>query len=191
MKILIVNASPRPRGNLSTMLDAMRAEAIRAGVECECVSVSHLQVAPCVGCMACRQQGACVLPEDDSLRVLRLIQGCDVMVVGVPCYWGNMPGSLKVLFDRLVYGLMQSGVRGLPKPLHRGKKAIVVSTCTTSYPFNIWFHQSRGAVNAVKEILKWSGFKVVKSIERGGTHKSPVGEKDLIHCRRAVRRLIG
>ena len=126
-----------------------------------------------------------------SLRVLRLMQWCDVMVVGVPCYRGNMPGTLKLLFDRLVYGLMQNGASGLQKPLHRGKKAIVVSTCTTSYPFNIWFNQSRGAVNAVKEILKWSGFKVVKCIERGGTHTSPVGEKDLARCRRLVRRLIG
>lgn len=191
MKILIINASPRPQGNLSKMLEAMRVEAIGAGVECECVSVSHLQVAPCVGCMACRQKGACILPEDDSLRVLRLMQWCDVMVVGAPCYWGNMPGTLKLLFDRLVYGLMQSGASGLPKPLHQGKKAIVVSTCTTSYPFNIWFNQSRGTVNAVKEILKWSGFKVVKCIERGGTHTSPVGEKDLARCRRLVRRLIG
>lgn len=141
VKMLIINAGPRPQGNLSKMLEVMRVEAIGAGVECKCVSVSHLQVAPGVGCMDCRQKGACILPEDDSLRVLRLMQWCDVMVVGAPCYRGNMPGTLKLLFDRLVYGLMQNGASGLPKSLHRGKKAVVVGGCTTSYLFNFWFNQ--------------------------------------------------
>ena len=121
--------------------------------------------------------------------MLSLIGAADVLVVGSPCYWGNMPGTLKVLFDRIVYGLMGESPHGMPLPLHKGKRAILVTACTTPWPFNIWFRQSRGTVRALREILKWSGFRIVRSIERGGTKTHPLTERDLERCRRAVRRL--
>lgn len=88
------------------------------------------------------------------------------------------------------YGMMGESPRGIPVSLHKGKKAILVSTCTTPFPFNIVFRQTRGVVNALREILKWSGFRIVKSIERGGTKQRPVQEKDLERCRKAVRKLL-
>lgn len=189
-RILILNASPRREGNLSAMLHAMAEEARRWGAVAEEVRVADLTVRPCTGCMACRSRLECVLPEDDAQRVLAQIKACDVLVIGAPCYWGNMPGTLKVLFDRMVYGLMGEGRHGMPRPLHKGKQAVVVSTSTTPWPFNIWFRQTRGTVRALREILRWSGFRVVKTIERGGTRQKPVGEKDLARCRRAVSKAL-
>ena len=189
MNMLIINGSPRKRGNISRMLDAMEEEAKGRGFDTTCISVSDLKVATCTGCMICRTRLQCTLPEDDAQRVLRLIEACDVLVVGAPCYWGNIPGQLKVLFDRIVYGMMGESSNGIPKPLHKGKKAILVSTCTTPFPFNILFNQSRGAVRALKEILKWSGFKVAATVQQGGTKAHPVMERTLRSCRRAVRRL--
>ena len=109
--------------------------------------------------------------------------------VGAPCYWGNMPGQLKIIFDRIVYGMIGEDTRGLPLPLHKGKKAILISTSTTPFPFNILFGQSRGAIKAMREILKWSGFKVVSAIELGGTRQHPAGEKVLNRCRKAIKKL--
>ena len=105
-----------------------------------------------------------------------------------PCYWGNMPGQLKIIFDRIVYGMIGEDTRGLPLPLHKGKKAILISTSTTPFPFNILFGQSRGAIKAMREILKWSGFKVVSAIELGGTRQHPAGEKVLNRCRKAIKK---
>lgn len=187
MKILILNASPRPEGNIARMLGAMREEAVRGGAEVCYEVVSRLHVRPCTGCMKCRSSRQCVLPADDAQRVLSLVAESDVLIVGAPCYWGNMPGTLKVLFDRMVYGLMGESTRGLPRPLHKGKRAILLTTCTTPWPFNVWFRQSRGTVRALREILKWSGFKIVRSVERGGTKTRPLTERDLERCRRAVR----
>ena len=187
MKILILNASPRPDGNIARMLEAMREEAVRGGAEVCHEVVSHLHVHPCTGCMKCRSARQCVLPADDAQRILALLSEADVLIVGSPCYWGNMPGALKVLFDRMVYGLTGESPRGLPRPLHKGKRAVLVTTCSTPWPFNVWFRQSRGTVRALREILKWSGFKIVRSIERGGTKTHPLTERDLERCRRAVR----
>lgn len=189
MKVLVINGSPRKKGNVARMLAAVREEAEERGFDVTCLSVSDLKVAPCTGCMVCRSRLSCVLPEDDAQRVLGLIEACDVLVVGAPCYWGNMPGQLKVLFDRIVYGMMGESASGIPKPLHKGKKAILVAACTTLFPFNILFGQSQGVVRALKEILKWSGFKVVAAVQQGGTKKRPVTERKLRSCRRALRKI--
>jgi hypothetical protein len=46
-------------------------------------------------------------------------------------------------------------------------------------------------VKAFREILKWSGFKIVKTIERGGTKKHPeLTEKDMRNCKKAVHKLL-
>lgn len=173
------------------MLEAMKQEAESGGAEVTFVHVSDLQVRPCIGCMKCRDSLKCCLPEDDAQKVLQAVKEADALIVGAPCYWGNLPGELKVLFDRMVYGMMGENSWGMPLPLHKGKKAIIVSTCTTPYPFNILYHQTRGVVRALKEILKWSGFKIVKTIERGGTKKHPeLSDKEMARCRKSVHKLL-
>lgn len=191
MKILILNSSPRRNGNISKMLEAMKQEIECCNAEAVYVRVPELKVHPCIGCMKCRSSLRCCLPEDDAQRVLQSIRDADALIIGAPCYWGNMPGELKVLFDRMVYGMMGENSLGMPLALHKGKKVIIVSTCTTSYPFNILYNQTRGVVKALKEILKWSGFKVVKAIEKGGTRKHPdLTSKEILHCKRAVHKLL-
>ena len=39
----------------------------------------------------------------------------------------------KLLFDRIVYGMMRDTPR-FPEPLMKGKKCILLSTCTTPWP---------------------------------------------------------
>ncbi len=173
------------------MLDVIRAEAERLGAETETVATNGLNVKPCIGCMKCRKELRCALPDDDAQMVLRKIQECDAIVIGAPCYWGNMPGTMKLLFDRMVYGLMGMSAKGLPMPLHKGKRCILVSTSTTPWPFNIIMHQSSGAIRAMKEICHYSGFKVVAKIEKGGTrHNATLSEREKNRCRKAAKRLI-
>ena len=140
--------------------------------------------------MKCRSAKNCVLSEDDAQRVLDLIQECDAVIIGSPTYWGNMPGTLKLLFDRIVYGLMDENSLAMPAPLHKGKKALIVCTSSTPWPFNILMGQTRGVVRAIKEVLGTAGFKV-SSIQRGGTKKHPeITKQDIRRCLNAVRRLI-
>ena len=97
------------------MLDIMCEEAKKLGGQVEIVRTNDLNIKPCMGCMACRSKGACILPEDDSVSVLRKIQDSDVIILGAPCYWGNIPGQMKVLFDRIVYGMMRGGTARNPE----------------------------------------------------------------------------
>ncbi len=189
MHILLLYGSPRKKGLTAQMLNIMREECEKRGDTVEALFISELTVKPCLGCKVCRDKGACVLPEDDAQRVLKMLQKTDAVIIGSPCYWGNIPGQLKVLFDRLVYGLMRDTPR-FPEPLMKGKKCLLVSTATTPWPFNILFNQTRGAVKALREICRYSGFKIVAAVERGGTVKEPkLTEKDRRKCLAAVKKL--
>lgn len=189
--ILILNASPRRHGNISQMVEVMADECRQAGVEVQTVAVQRLDIRPCLGCMKCRAAHKCVLPEDDAQRVLKLIQQADALVIAAPCYWGNIPGTLKLLFDRIVYGMMDESEKGWPLPLHKGKRCVLVSTSTTPWPFNRIMHQSSGAIRAMKEVCRYSGLKTVATVEKGGTrHDTTLSEKDERRCRKAVRKLM-
>lgn len=169
----------------------MRSEAIELGAEVEELDVQRLNIKPCIGCMQCRKKKECVMPEDDAQRVLKQIKDCDALVVAAPCYWGNIPGTLKILFDRIVYGMMDESQRGFPIPLHKGKRCVLVSTSTTPWPFNIIMRQSHGAIRAMREICHYSGFKIVKTIEKGGTRNNTIlSKREKAKCRRAVRKLL-
>ena len=189
MNILIINGSPRKKGLISQMLDIMREEAESKSHKIQTVYTNDLVIKPCIGCMSCRTKSKCSIAEDDSQRVLKMIQEADAIMMGAPCYWGNIPGQMKLLFDRIVYGMMRDTPR-FPEPLMKGKKCILISTCTTPWPWNIWFKQSRGAIRAMREICRYSGFKIVATIERGGTAMHPqLSEKDKQKCLKAIRKL--
>ena len=190
MNILILNASPRKNGNISRMLEVIEQEASSCGADVNVVEVSKLTIRPCVACMTCRSTKKCVLPDDDAQRVLQKIEACDAIVIGAPCYWGNIPGTLKLLFDRIVYGMMGENSMAVPVALHKGKKAVIVTSSSTMWPFNIIMNQTRGVVRALKEILGWSGFKIVATVQKGGTFRHPeFTDADRNKCRKAARKL--
>ena len=189
MKLLIINGSPRKKGLISQMLRIFHEQAIATGIEVTEVYANDLQIKPCMGCMACRSKRHCVLPEDDAQRVLTLIEQADAIVIGAPCYWGNIPGQLKLLFDRIVYGMMRDTPR-FPEPLMKGKRLVCISTSTTPFPFNILMNQSHGAIRALREIGRFSGWKIVDTIERGGTATRPqLSPRDISKCHKAFRKL--
>lgn len=190
MNTLIINGSPRKKGLISQMMQIMKSEIEKHGATASMVYSNDLSAKPCIGCMACRTKGECSYSQDDSQRLLKMIQEADNIIIGSPCYWGNIPGQLKLLFDRMVYGMMRDTDR-FPEPLLKGKKCILVSTCTTPWPLNILFNQSHGAIRALREVCHYSGFKIIKVIERGNTAKRPqLTEKDKAKCTKAIEKLL-
>lgn len=169
MKILILNGSPRRSGKVSELLHVAERGLVQAGDSVTFIDVAALEFRPCAGCMACRSKGACVLPGDDAHKVAEAVRECDGIVVGTPVYWGNVNGRLKCLFDRLVGVMMGESRRGIPIPLHKGKKAAIVTACTTPFPFSVLAGQTGGAERALREILGYSGFRIRSKIALSGT----------------------
>lgn len=66
MKILVLNGSPRPKGNTRKMIDAFCEGAASVGHQVDVVDVCRKQIS---GCMACeyyhtKGRGACVQKDD-------------------------------------------------------------------------------------------------------------------------------
>jgi putative NADPH-quinone reductase len=171
MKIVILNGSPRKNGTVATILKAV-AVPLSPSHETEWIDVCKLDMAFCTACMACRDKGTCVLPEDDAHRVGKKIQEADALIIGTPTHWGNMCAPLKLLFDRNVPVFMGESPKGMPEPRQKGKRAVIVTACTTPWPFNFIFPESRGAIRAVREVLHYGGYKLVGTITKPGTKKS-------------------
>lgn len=171
MKILILNGSPRKNGTVATLLKAVTAP-LSARHETEWIDVCRLNMTFCTACMACRDKGTCALPEDDAHRVGKKIREADALVIGTPTHWGNMCAPLKLLFDRNVPVFMGESPKGMPEPRQKGKRAVIVTACTTPWPFNVILPESRGAIRAVKEVLHYGGYKLVGTITKPGTKKS-------------------
>ena len=190
MKVLVLNGSPRKNGKVSQILGAMEKRLKADGHETEFVEVNGLDFKCCIGCMKCREKGDCILPKDDAHRIGASLKACDAIVVGSPVYWGNISGKLKSLFDRQVALMMGASKMGIPIPLLKGKKALIVNACTTPFPLNILAGQSTKAYAAVKEILYYSGVKIKGKIMLAGTkNMQALPEKIISRAEKLAKKL--
>lgn len=188
-KVVVIDASPHRGGTVSSMTRYV-AEALPDGWERQTFFVRDLHVKPCTGCMSCRSTGQCVLPEDDAHRVAEAILHSDALIVGTPCYWGNMTGELKVLFDRIVYAMMGEKHNGMPRPLHKGKRAILLTACNTAWPWSVLFGQSGGVKRALREVLRWSGFHIAATLCRSNSRKrGALSEHEIVKCEKLARKI--
>lgn len=172
MRVLILNGSPRKKGTVATLLKSISG-AVSQRHEVEWVDVYDLKMKHCIACMKCRPDGECALPEDDAHIVGRKIKDAEGLIVGTPTHWGNMSAQLKLLFDRNVPVFMGEKPNGFPIPRQKGKPAVIITACTTPWPFNFIAAESRGAIRAVREVLHYGGYKIVSKVVRAGTKKYP------------------
>lgn len=170
-KVLILQASAKSKGTVATMANqlALDIQNTKKETQVEIIDVSKLKYNSCIGCMKCRSQHKCVFSGDEADVVGQKIADADVLVIASPVYWGNMPGTLKCLFDRNVFRMMGESSLGIPIPLMKGKKSIIFTACTTPFPFNYLAGQTSGLVKAIKEILKSSGIKITSVVAVAGT----------------------
>lgn len=166
MNVLILHASPRKKGVTSTLLNEAAA-AISPDHAVASVRVHDLRIAPCIGCMKCRPDKSCILPQDDANMLAEKFKWADFFIIGCPVYWGNIPGTLKLFFDRnvpLFEYAENKAIRYIPKPQLEGKRAAFVVSCLAPFPFNLLPSQSRGTINALKIVLKAAGIRIVQVI---------------------------
>ncbi|MBQ8357772.1 MAG: flavodoxin family protein [Clostridia bacterium] len=146
MKFLVLNGSPRKEksnslGLTHAFLDGAReALAVRGEeAETELLTVSELNVTPCLGCLSCwgRTAGKCVIVGDDVAGILQKIMAADVIIESFPLQFCSLPGPLKTLIDRLLPlletyrgGNLREGqaLHGLRYDMS-GKKLVLISTC--------------------------------------------------------------
>jgi NAD(P)H-dependent FMN reductase len=163
----MLNGSPRRKGVTSTLL-AELAGRIGAKHQVESVRVHDLNMQPCIGCLKCRPDKTCILPRDDAHTLADSVKKADILVIGAPVYWGNMPGPLKIFFDRnvpLFEYCEAKPIRYVPKPQLKGKKAILIVSAGCPFPYSLLPSQCRGTIRSLKTILKAGGIRIVSILQ--------------------------
>lgn len=100
--ILILNGSPRAKGNTKALIEAFEKGAAEAGRHVERFDLQTMNIHGCLGCCRGGKDPAspCV-QKDDMEKIYPAYQAADVVVLASPMYYWNITGQLKCAFDRL------------------------------------------------------------------------------------------
>jgi multimeric flavodoxin WrbA len=102
MKVLIINASPRPEGNTSLAVNEMIRIFEEEGVEAEVVRIGNKVIRGCIGCESCSETGRCVF-DDAVNEIAPKFEEADGLVVASPVYYASANATLVACLDRLFY----------------------------------------------------------------------------------------
>lgn len=102
MKVLIVNGSPRPKGNTFLALEEMRNVFESEGIETTHINIGTKDIRGCIDCNYCRKKGKCCF--DDPVNIsAKLFEEADGLVVGSPVYYASANATLIAYLDRLFF----------------------------------------------------------------------------------------
>lgn len=102
MKVLMINGSPRAKGNTSRALEEMHRVFDEEGVDVEIVRVGSEAVRGCNACGRCKETGRCVFDDVVNQLAPKLAQA-DGLVVASPVYFASANATLIAVLDRLFY----------------------------------------------------------------------------------------
>ena len=102
MKVLMINGSPRAKGNTSIALHEMEQFFASEGIETEIVQVGNKDIRGCIACNSCFEKGRCVF-DDLVNETAPKFEACDGLVVASPVYYASANATLIAFLDRLFY----------------------------------------------------------------------------------------
>jgi len=192
VKVLAIKGSPRRHGMTSQLADAVLEGAASTGGECREIFLRDLSLKDCRGCRGCQKTTACVVRNDDIGKLEEAVSWADAIVFATPTHWGNLSGYMLRAIERLFGYLIVERRSGFPIPQHAsGKKAVIVTACSTAWPWNWVFNQSRAVKGRFAEICRYSKMPIVRTLVLPGTFDlDTVPDKYLKKARQAGARLV-
>ncbi|MBR0030564.1 MAG: flavodoxin family protein [Bacteroidales bacterium] len=104
MKVLIINGSPRQKGNTSIALAEIAKTLMEDGIDSETVWIGNKPVRGCIACNKCgNRPGACVFNDDICNEISSKYASADALVIGSPVYYGQPNGALLSIIQRSFY----------------------------------------------------------------------------------------
>lgn len=120
MKILILNGSPRPKGNTAAMVSAFAEGASENGHDITIVPVCQRKIAGCLACEYCRKKEERVcIQKDDMQEIYPVLDAADMIVLASPVYYHSFSGQLQCAVNRIY---------ALDKPKNLKKAALILSS---------------------------------------------------------------
>lgn len=100
MKVLLINGSPKAKGNTAFALAQMAEVFSEQGIDVQTIHVGNQAVRGCIACGACKKAGKCVF-DDTVNQTAELFREADGLVVASPVYYASANATLIAFLDRL------------------------------------------------------------------------------------------
>lgn len=101
-KIIILNGSPRKKGNTSALAAEFTRGAKEAGHTVTEFFLDSMDIHGCKGCFGGHSSRECpCVQKDDMMQIYPAVKECDVIVLATPLYYWNMSGQIRTAVDRL------------------------------------------------------------------------------------------
>ncbi len=122
MKVLLINGSPRKKGNTYTALSECARQLEKNDIATEMQWIGTKPIRGCIACNQCREKGLgkCVFNDDITNAVIETMATCDALIIGAPVYWGQPAAQTLALQQRMLYA---GGAN------FRGKPAAAICVC--------------------------------------------------------------
>lgn len=131
MKCCIIMGNLRKNGNTVKLLKPFIEELVKGGAEYELIWLYDKNIKPCVACRTCQADWSnfgCKY-DDDMQDIFDRVLACDMLVLATPIYSWYCTPPMKVLLDRLVYGMNKYYGEEKGPALWKGKKVALITTC--------------------------------------------------------------
>jgi multimeric flavodoxin WrbA len=166
IKVLVLNGSPRKKGNSAILAEEIAAGAEAAGARVESVYLHGLDMAPCQSCYACQKPDSKGCAIDDEMQQIypKLVES-QAWVIASPVYWFNMSAQTKIFMDRCF------ALGAYDKNAFLRKKVAVAMAYGDADPF------VSGCVNALRcfgDAFKYVGAKLVGSVYGSATEAGEI-----------------
>ncbi len=188
MKVIGINASPRKGANTLTIVETVLKGAADKGAETKLVSLSGLDMRPCLACDACKENLGHCAQKDDLTPLMEEMATYDAIVLGTPVYWFQVSAQFKILIDRLYcfYGREVNAETGETKEIYAfpaGKKIVFVTSRgdpedTQTFP-HLYPHMNDW-LKSVGMVLLASSVEIIHHYGSANEKDAARGNKELI-----------
>jgi len=126
MNVLILQGSPRAKGNTAWMAEEFKNAAEAAGHQVTVVNVAKKKIAGCLACEYCHNKGngECI-QKDDMQELYPLMAEAEMLVLAAPIYYFTLDAQIQAPIQRMYC---------VNKPAKVKKMAMMVS----SYSPNVY-----------------------------------------------------
>ncbi|QQO08788.1 flavodoxin family protein [Breznakiella homolactica] len=101
-KIIVLNGSPRPKGNTAALIEAFTKGAEEAGHTVTAFFLDKMNIGGCKGCYGGGKdpESPCV-QKDGMDTIYPVLREADIVVLASPLYYWTISGQLKTAIDRI------------------------------------------------------------------------------------------
>lgn len=107
MNIIVLNASPRKRGNTAKLCKKVVEGGESKGAHVEYINLYDYDFKGCMSCFACHLKKNLDNPlcfwRDDLKEILKKCLTADAIVIGSPIYYGSITSSAQAFLERLLF----------------------------------------------------------------------------------------